>query len=74
MLYCLQLDKQTRRPTGHKEKIMARKNNRITTTETITAEEQAHQERIERMRRMMQEQWDNMTDDEARSAWDAWCS
>lgn len=57
-----------------KEKIMARKNNRITTTETITAEEQAHQERIERMRRMMQEQWDNMTDDEARSAWDAWCS
>jgi len=53
---------------------MARKNNRITTTETITAEEQAHQERIERMRRMMQEQWDNMTDDEARSAWDAWCS
>lgn len=53
---------------------MARKNNRITTTKTITAEEQAHQERIERMRRMMQEQWDNMTDDEARNAWDAWCS
>ena len=37
-------------------------------------EQEAHEARIEAGQRMMQEQWDNMTDEEAQDFWSSWCS
>lgn len=45
----------------------------IGTSET-QREQEAHAERIEAGRRMMQEQLDDMTTDEANDFWNAWCS
>ena len=47
-------------------------------TETARREQEAREARmeasIEASQRMMQEQWDNMTADEAEDFWSTWCS
>ena len=45
-----------------------------TSTDEAQREQEAHEARIEAGQRMMQEQWDNMTADEAEDFWSTWCS
>ena len=46
----------------------------ISNTAEAQREQEAHEARIEAGQRMMQEQWDNMTDEEAQDFWSSWCS
>ena len=43
-------------------------------TEAARREQEAHEERIAAGQRMMQEQWDSMSDEEAQDFWSSWCA